>query len=51
MHWGVAFITACAGVYATMMGSLLDDQVGHSQDYRYTDEATVQSVLKHTWYD
>ena len=47
MHWGVALITARAGVHATMMGSLPDDQVRHSPDYRYIDEATVQSALKY----
>ena len=31
--WGVAFITARAGVYAIMMGSVPDDQVRHSAGY------------------
>ena len=46
MDWGVAFVTARAGVYAMMMGgSLPDDQGRHGPDY--TDEANVQSALKH----
>ena len=48
MHWGVAFITARAGVRAMMMGSLPDDQL---RQHRFCiGEANVQSVLKHNTY-
>ena len=49
MHWGVACVTARAGVYAIMMGSLTDDHIRHRPDFM--DEAKVQSVSSknNTW--
>ena len=48
MQWGVACMTARittrTDVYATMVGSLTDDQVRQSPDY--TDEANVQPAVK-----